>query len=308
MANTDVYELVTNRILEALDRGTVPWRQPWSSRAPLNLSSSKHYRGVNVLLLELARMSAGYDSPVWATFKQWKSAGGSVRKGEKGTVITFWKTFTPKGEDPSDPDARRIPLLRYYYVFNRAQVDGNVRMPKRTLELAALEAPAPFEAIAHAEDILEHMPNRPRMIAASDAWYAPREDTVGLPARDSFLTPAHFYATAFHELAHSTAHESRVGRPIAAVHADPVQYAREELIAEIAAAMVLGAAGVDTSETFENTAAYVDTWRRALSADPKLIIAASAGAQRAADYIRGLYELEAEDVSSSSGEAAPIAA
>ena len=305
MANTDIYQGVTNRILESLDRGTVPWRQPWASRGPINLVSAKQYRGVNVLLLELARMSAGYESPVWATFKQWKAAGGSVRRGEKGTAITFWKTFQPKRKS-ADEEPRKIPLLRQYYVFNRAQVEGDVRIPARTLELAGVDAPSPFEAIAHADDILESMPNRPRMVTASDAWYAPHEDTVGLPARDSFVSPAHFYSTAFHELAHSTAHDSRVGRPIAGIHADPAQYAREELIAEIAAAMVLGAAGVDTSETFENTAAYVDTWRRALSADPKLIIAASAGAQRAADYIRGLYELGAEDVPSSTAE--PIAA
>jgi antirestriction protein ArdC len=312
MAKKSVHEIVTDRILEALEAGTVPWRRPWrDAGAPVNLVSAKAYRGINPWLLELTAAAAGYDSPVWATFNQWKAAGGSVRKGEKGTLITFWKTLERKNA-AGELEPGRVPLLRYYYVFNLAQIDGEPKIPAKTRALLeAAGEPMPFEPSDVADAIVRGMPRRPAIGSSSSAWYSPDRDTVGMPARESFESPAHYYATLFHELTHSTAHESRVGRPIDSFSASAESYAREELIAEIGAALMLAYAGIDSSEVFENSVAYIAGWRRALTNDPRLIVSAAAAAQKAADYIRRAGELELEgkeDSSSSSSRAGELEA
>ena len=281
----DVYEMVTDRILEALENGTVPWRKPWrggtAAGSPVNLKSKKAYRGINVFVLHLQ----GFSSRYWATFKQAKDLGGKVRKGSKGTPVVFWKWIDKKGKDDDGNEIvlDRYPILRYYTVFNLDQIDG-IDDPDAK---AADDTPAKFNPIEAAEKIVDEMPNRPEITHNEPrAYYRPSTDTVNMPKPELFDVPAEYYSTIFHELTHSTGHESRLNRDgitkLAAFGDD--NYSQEELVAEMGAAFLCGHAGIE-NETIDNSAAYIDGWRKKLSTDKKLVVYAAAQAQKAADYI-----------------------
>lgn len=277
------YDVVTDRICELLERGVVPWRQPWRSiGAPRSLASGKDYRGINVFILG----SAGFSSPHWLTFKQAAERGGHVRKGEKGWPIVFWKwperaakNAAPQNEDTTS-EYGRGPLLRYYTVFNVTQCEG--------LQYPLPDAPTTVEPIAECERIVESMPKRPTIRQGGRACYMPILDTIEMPARDVFVDSAAYYATLFHELAHATGHESRLKRRPSSEprYLGDSAYAREELVAEMGSALLCGQSGIDTA-TIENSAAYIANWLKALRDDRRLVVFAAAQAQKAADFILG---------------------
>jgi antirestriction protein ArdC len=284
--STDLYAEVTDRIIAELERGVVPWRKPWAATdgsLHRNLVSGKPYRGVNQLLLSLS----SYSSPYWVTFKQAKAKGGAVRKGEKSTLIVFWKFL--RREDKATGKLTSIPMLRHYRVFNVEQCDG-------------LTVPEPveredFDPIAAAETIFADMPNRPMVGFGGDrAFYAPAFDTVQLPEREAFDSAAGFYSTAFHELVHATGHQSRLNRPEVQGGASfgSEVYSREELTAEMGAAMLCAQAGI-LDDTVKPSAAYIGSWLKVLRADRKMVLGAAGKAQRAADYILGTGFAEEDD-------------
>lgn len=283
-----VYEIITARIIEALERGVCPWRKPWactgtSGRLPFNATTSKVYRGVNVFTLAMESMLKGFNDPRWITFNQAKAIGGTVRKGEKGTPVIFWN-WVEKEKENQPEEIEKIPFLKYYTVFNVEQCDG--------LNLPELEKPAPatsFEIIDAAAAILEGMPKRPITRHSGDrACYTPSADVVILPPPEAFESPAHYYATAFHEYAHATGHECRLGRHKREEYAfhswGDENYSREELVAEFTAAFLAAEAGI-AEETLEPSASYIAGWIKHLKKDPKAAVTAAAAAQKAADFI-----------------------
>ena len=266
--------------MELLQEGTVPWKKPWKSTdGPRNLISKKPYRGINSFLLNCSP----YGSDHWLTYNQAKECGGQVRKGEKSTVVIFWKWLDAKADDEdkeSDSSVGRVPLLRYYRVFNLEQVDG-IDPPAEQKEIR------PFNPIDKAEQIIESMPNKPIIQYGGDrAYYRPFTDIIQLPPKAAFTTPAEYYSTCYHELAHSTGHASRVGRKgvTEPTYFGTHLYQQEELVAEFTASMLCGVAGIEQS-TIENSAAYIQGWINALKSDKKAAVLAAAQAQRAADYI-----------------------
>lgn len=270
-----VYEIVTSRILEELEKGQVPWRKPWRTLPPANLVSKKPYRGINVFLLALQ----GYGSQYWLTFNQAKQLGGNVRKGEHGTKIVFWKfdTFETETAD-GETEERKSAFLRYYTVFNLEQTEG----------LKALLALPPAFPIESAEEIVQGMPNPPAFEQDFQAAYIPFRDVVTMPRRTAFESQAEFYSTLFHELTHSTGHAKRLGREgfDSPQKFGSESYSREELIAEMGSAMLCGIAGIEQA-TISNSAAYLRAWIKRLKADSRLVVSAASAAQKAADYIRG---------------------
>lgn len=282
----DVYERVTDRIIEALERGVIPWRCPWDRYRglPRNLTTGKEYRGCNVFLLAIARQCAGFDSPFWLTYLQAQERGGHVRKGEKGTPIIFWKLLdkeTGETGDDGQPETDRIPLLRQYTVFNAAQCDG-IELPE-TPDVQRHD----WKPLAECERIISDMPQRPEMREGCDrACYIPSLDRVEMPHRHRFSQSGAFYSTAFHELVHATGHESRLNRRASEAPRmfGDADYSREELVAECGAAFLAGHAGIE-GETLESSAAYLKGWIDALRGDARLIVSAAAQAQRAADFI-----------------------
>jgi antirestriction protein ArdC len=266
------YALITDKVLEALDKGTVPWRKPWAGE-PTSLQTGKVYRGINYLLLGCAP----YGSPFWATYKQAQQRGGQVRKGEKSWPCVFWKWLEREGDDGK---ARRFPLLRFYRVFNSEQCDG-LELPEMA---AATRENAPIDA---AETIWANMPQRPAVVGSARACYSPQADNIGMPAREMFDASESYYSVLFHEATHSTGHESRLDRDTVRDSAFGTHdYSKEELVAEMGAAFLCGHAGIDGA-TLEQSAAYIDGWRRKISKDPKLVVDAAAKAQKAADFILG---------------------
>lgn len=284
----DVYDVITARILELLDQGIVPWRKPWrGGRAgmPKNLVSGKTYRGVNVFLLHCASVADGFDSPYWLTFRQAKARDGSVRKGEHGMPVVFWNWVEREKRDATtgETTTEEIPFLRYYTVFNVEQCEG-VEYPKADGQVPTLD----FEPIAACEAAVYGFTDKP--VIEHDghgrAFYRPSDDTVHLPDRGRFDSEHAYYATLFHELTHSTGHESRLNRRPSAEerHFGSLDYGKEELVAEMGAAFLCGHCGID-GQTIEQSAAYVDGWRRVIRQDKKLVVHAAAQAQKAADYI-----------------------
>jgi antirestriction protein ArdC len=275
----DVYAIVTDRLLAKLDEGVAPWRKPWTTSRPANLFSKKAYRGINVIMLA----SAGFASPYWVTYKQAQQHGGNVRKGEHGELVVFWtrKVKVVKDDAGEERDEVRF-ILRYYTVFNVEQTEG---LDKYLPETTTTEAVDP---IAEAEAILAGFDGPTIQLGSDSAYYSPMLDLVNVPAMGAFVGADEFYSTMFHELTHSTGHESRLAR---AGVTDPSRfgshtYAEEELVAEFGAAFLCGHAGI--SRTLDNSASYIANWKAALTENPRWAVTAAAQAQKAADAILGI--------------------
>jgi antirestriction protein ArdC len=295
----DIYGVVTERIVAQLEAGTAPWRKPWkaSTSGPRNIEGYR-YRGINVWLL----LSEGYSSPYWMTFKQAKARGGSVKKGEKSTVIVFWKRL--KVTDKDTGEDKVIPMLRYYRVFNLEQTEG-VKLPKKVTEELAAEPAEPVEVIDAGEAIVHGYADGPRVYRnGTAAFYEPNIDRVTVPGLDSFDDAAEFYSTLFHELGHSTGHQDRLGRTYGKKFGDH-EYGREELVAEMTSAFLQAEAGIEHVQA--NSAAYLANWIRALREDTRAVVVAAGAAQKAADLILGrTWEKSEAEPASSASASSPV--
>ncbi|MBS1701406.1 MAG: DUF1738 domain-containing protein [Armatimonadetes bacterium] len=282
----NLYEIVTLKIIESLNRGVVPWKKPWhdSSKMPVNLVSNKPYRGVNPWLLSAGKFA----DHRWLTFKQAQEIGATVRTGEKSTMVVFWKFPEQKMKETEEELKVQTPVLRYYNVFNVEQIDG-LSLPDEPEQHRLSDA----DRIGRAELFIDSMPNPPAIEErGTEAWYLPSRDLVRIPQLSSFDSIDSFYATKFHELVHSTGHKDRLNRSgvMVSIHFGSEEYSREELVAELGSAYCCSLLGLDGSH-LEDSASYIDGWLKSLKADPKAIVIASAQAQKAADYIRGVSYL-----------------
>jgi antirestriction protein ArdC len=280
-----VYEMVTEKIVSQLDEGVVPWRKPWIGGGPANFATGHVFRGINTWMLNAACSISGYKHNQWLTLKQCNKKKGRIKKGEHGEIVVFWKML--KRRDKETGEDKTFPLLQYTHSFNVSQCTG--------LDLSKLETAS--ETVGHkatADEVVSlYVDNGgPSLVETGEgvACYSPTKDRVTMPMRQSFLSMGGWYSTLFHEMSHSTGHQSRLARvgvtqPIAfASH----NYSKEELIAEMGAAMLCGMAGVEPE--YENSAAYIQTWRNRLEYDPKMIVQAGAAAQKAADWVLGQHE------------------
>jgi len=275
-----VYEIITERIIKQLESGVAPWHKPWTCQTPSNLITQKEYRGLNVFTLA----SQGFPSRFWLTFNQAAKLGGRIRKGEKSSPVIFWNVG--EEQETTTPDGRKETsrpfLLRYYSVFNYSQTEG-IAIPASLLQETHTN-----NTIETCEQLVTNMSDPPKFEQSDKAWYSPSKDTVGLPARGLFHSSEEFYATEFHELAHSTGHPKRLHRENFDIpaHFGSESYSKEELIAEMTAAMLCGIAGIE-QKTLENSAAYLKTWIARLKSDSRLLVSAASQAQKAADFIQG---------------------
>lgn len=277
-----VYEMVTDRIIEQLENNIIPWQKPWTGirSGAYNRITKKPYSLLNQMLLK-------FDGE-YATFKQWESLGGHVRKGEKSEIVVFWKV-QPIEEEKEDgtKEVKHIPLLRYFNVFHISQVDGVEPLPKEELK--------EIEPIENAENILHDYWTRENITiehkAGNDAYYLPSRDLIHLPLFEQFTNANEYYSTAFHESVHSTMKESRCNRAedrkgkLVAFSSE--EYSKEELIAEIGSASLMNIIGIETSKSFKNSSAYIQGWLSKLRNDVKFIVSASSKAEKAVDYILG---------------------
>jgi antirestriction protein ArdC len=272
-----VAEIITDAIIAKLEAGVCPWRKPWngSANAPRNLVTGKAYRGINAFLLACT----GFSSPYFLTFKQVQDKGGLVNKGASSFPVVFWSNVT--ATDQETGDEKTIPFMRYYRVFSVEQT--NLPIPPITDE------PLDFNPIEEAEKIVAAMPSCPEIRhGQAKAYYSPSLDYVNMPKQELFECSEKYYSVLFHELSHSTGHASRVGRKgvTESTYFGSHEYSKEELIAEMSAAFLCGEIGIAPA-TLDNSAAYIQSWLRALkSKDNKnMVITAAGAAQKAVDYI-----------------------
>jgi antirestriction protein ArdC len=243
---------------------------------PRNLVTQRPYHGINFWLLLCRKDSL----PYYLTFEQTKSLGGTIRKGEKSTMVVFWKLL--KSENEAEEE-KITPLLRYYNVFNISQTEGidEKRIPKTD----AFDHD--FNPVQKAESLICQWTNCPLILQGSNsAFYDPVSDKVCIPDPRTFFNDHQYYSTLFHELVHSTGHDKRLGR-----HArikdhkfGSHDYSQEELVAEMGASFLCGISDIQR-QTIENNVAYIKSRIRTFKDDPKVLILAGAQAQKAFDYI-----------------------
>ena len=284
----DIYSMVTDRIIEALEAGTVPWHKPWKgggSRLAISHVTGRPYSLLNQLFL-------GVQPGEYITFRQCTQEGGHVRKGEKSKFVVFWKFLEEKDEETGE--IKQIPFLRYYNVFHISQCEGI--KPRFSKPVPVL---SPAEADETAEQIIGGYVTRSGITLinreSSDAYYSPTTDTVVLPLLAQFESTAEYYSTAFHELTHSTGHASRLNRLDQAAHFGNDVYSREELVAELGAAALVNHVGLETEGSFRNNAAYIAGWLKALKDDKKLVVVAAGKAEKAVKLILGETEERSDD-------------
>ena len=271
--------------------------KPGEQRLPKNIQTDKPYRGGNSVYLSVTQTAKGYSDHRWATYKQISEMGGQVRKGETATHVLFYKFDDEKAQpQPGAPDTpasapegkaeqvhTRPPMVRCYAVFNVEQADG------LTLERTGGDAREPqpeWKAHQTAERVIQESGVHVAHVRGDRAFYNLHTDKVTLPEREQFATANGYYQTALHELGHATGHPARMDRDTlknGAGHFGSVEYAREELRAEMSAMMTGERVGVGHDGS--RGAAYVDGWIKALDQDPKEIYKAAADAQNISDYL-----------------------
>jgi antirestriction protein ArdC len=283
----DLYQRITDKIIAQLEEGQVPWVQPWGDLPgaaavgmPRNAATSRAYSGVNVLLLWAGGIEAGYPTQRWLTFRQALGLGGSVRRGEKGTPVVYANRFTPEQEraraSQAGEEARSIPFLKQYAVFNAAQCDGlpeDLYVPPPPRE--DLIEPR-FRALMEGTGLTIHL-------GGQRAFYRPADDAIVLPPPQSFFEPINFHRTAAHEMSHATAAAPRLARDLTGRYGSE-GYAREELVAEISAAYVCASLGIVPTVRHAD---YIASWLEVLRSDPRAIVQAAGLASRSADWLLG---------------------
>jgi antirestriction protein ArdC len=281
----EMYAKVTTALIEMMAQGVAPWSKPWACtgvndvNAPHNGATGRYYRGFNRMYLGLVMFENGWNDPRFMTYKQAKEQGAQVRKGEKGTPVVFNSPIEKKDKATGEVTGK-FWLVKQFTVFNVAQIDG--------LDLAAIEQPT-FEGFDEHDDA-QHLADGwfdaesiPLGHGGDRAYYSPKLDKVQMPERTDFATPEHYYQTLFHEMIHSSGHERRLKRLDHATFGDD-NYAKEELVAEIGAAMLYATAGLDR-DLMEHSAAYLKAWASKLEDDPGLLVTAANAAERAAEYV-----------------------
>ncbi|WP_262905441.1 ArdC family protein [Hymenobacter nitidus] len=276
----DVYQIVTDRVIAALEAGQIAWRKPWHAAygLPRNYVSGRAYTGINAFLLHLVG-----GTPFFLTFRQARELGGNIRKGAKGIPVIYYNVTTRTDQQTGEEE--KTPFIKYYTVFSVDDVEGvEITLPEQRQDRA-------HQPLAAAEALVANWTSGPRIEhGGAQAYYAPGPDLVNLPRPETFVSGEAYYSTLFHELTHATGHASRLDRPDLAEalrHGGRPGYAREELTAEMGAAFLCGHAGLNLSATLENTAAYLQFWLEQLRGDKKLVVQAASRAQRAAELILG---------------------
>ena len=268
----DLYKEITERIMTQMENGIIPWHKPWISGKAISRTTGKPYSLLNQMMLG--------KPGEYLTFKQCQQEGGQVKKGEKAQMVVFWKWI--EQEDKETGEKKEIPFLRYYNVFHISQCEG--LRPKYEIILPGTAEPNDaaneiiYDYLSRSDVTLNHE-------SGDRAYYRPDTDTVVIPDRQQFAETAEFYSTIFHELTHSTGHESRLNRLEKTAFFGTDTYSKEELIAEIGAATLVNHCGMETSSSFRNSTAYIQNWLSVLKNDKRFIVSAAGKAEKAINLI-----------------------
>ena len=287
----DVYSRITDRIVASLEQGVRPWHRPWNAEhaagritRPLR-HNGQPYSGINVVMLWMEAVEAGYSAPIWMTFRQAKELGAHVRKGEHGATVVYASTFRKTEEDKETGEEveRDIPFMKGYRVFNVEQIEG---LPAHYYASAVAPVLEPAQRDARAEAFFANTGVAIRH-GGNQAYYAIGSDRIQMPPFESFRDAESYYATLAHETTHWTRAKHRLDRDFGRKRWGDAGYAMEELVAELGAAFLC--ADLDlTPEVREDHAAYIQSWLEVLKDDKRAVFTAAAHAQRAADFLHSL--------------------
>lgn len=281
----NVYQIVTDRIIEELKKGYIPWQKPWMSMrlqsGAYNRITKRPYSILNQLLLQ--------HEGEYATIRQWNQLGGKIKKGSKAEIVVFWKLqeFQEEKEN-GEVEEKKVPLLRYYRVFHISAVDG----------VTPLSRPEPEEVlgIEAGDKVIREYADREHVLIreeyTDEAYYSPSRDQIVIPGKQQYKDIHEFYSTAFHEMVHSTGHKTRLDRDMSQNIFGSEGYSKEELIAEIGSAMLMCTVGIDTKQSFRNSAAYIQGWLRQIQQDERLVVSAAGKAEKAVKYILNISSEE----------------
>lgn len=282
-----IYDEITGKIISALEEGVIPWARPWEAAQYgliRNAATDRPYRGLNTMLLNLVAVLKGYFDPRWLTFRNAEKLGGSIKRGEKGVHVIFWKFLPMYGKDDDagmiadheeagNKEQKVFPFARAYTVFNVEQCDG--------LDLPAL---TPSESIIESSnelaDTILALPEIRH--GGAKACYSPSSDRITMPPRQAFDNQDFYYSTAFHEIVHWTGHPARLSRTFGTRFGNQ-DYAVEELVAEIGSAFLGSFAAIPFEEMRHPE--YINSWLQILKGDNKAIFTAAAKAQNATDFV-----------------------
>ena len=273
----DLYVQITDRIIAELEKGTIPWKKPWScSSGAISRATGKPYSVLNQLLLP--------QSGEYVTFRQAIEEGYPVKKGEKASMVYFFKFID--AEDKETGEKKQIPLLKYYSVFHISQCPG---MKPRFA--SSVQVHSDLQPDKRADQILQEYVDRSGVTLkkqqSNRAYYSPTLDTIVVPVISQFADVSEFYSTAYHEAVHSTGHPARLNRISDIANFGSESYSNEELVAEIGASYLVNAAGLETTSSLRNSAAYIKGWLSTLKNDKRLIVSAAGKAEKAVRLILG---------------------
>jgi len=287
--HNDIHQMVTDTIIQQLENGVIPWQKPWIGTngklpgLPVNFTTNKYYRGINILLLWSAAIEKNYPSDEWASFKQWQAKGEAIQKGEKGNVIVYYDTI----EKEKDGEIQKIPFLKLSKVFNRTQLVSfdTTEIPENIPLQCSVEKQNEIEQFLSdtKADIEWH---------TGGACYIPSQNKIKIPNAEYFQDTATctategYYSTIFHELTHWTGAEKRLNRTNGKKFGDN-NYATEELVAEFGAAFLCAGFGIHTIEKGDH-AGYIDSWLKVLKENKKCLFTAASEASKAYDYLHSL--------------------
>ena len=287
----DIHQEVTDTIISQLEKGTIPWRQPWQGQSskglfdlPYNMVTNNHYQGINIVLLWGATLEKNFDTAEWATFKQWSEKKESIRKGEKGSMIVYYD-FLEKEDDKGE--LQKIPYLKSYYVFNRCQLNSyNPQEAKPETDITPLvrriEVVDSF--VENTQAVIEH--------GAGGAFYRPSEDKIYMPKIEAFqdtqscTATEGYYSTLLHELVHWSGAPKRLDRAKSKRFGDN-QYAVEELVAELGSAFLCAEYDIGNVEKGDH-ANYIASWLKVLKDNKYCIVSAASEASKAVNYMKQL--------------------
>lgn len=284
----DIFAAVTDRIIDELEKGTVPWKKPWvgTGNSCISYSTGRQYSLLNCILL-------GMQAGEFITFQQALQAGGHVKKGEKSRIVVFWKPMEKENPDTGEIETHFI--LRYYNVFHLSQCEG---IQPRWRASMITEPGKDLKPDERAEKVIRGYVDRSGVkltIQKGDkAYYQPASDQVVVPLMSQYGEQAEYYSTLLHELTHSTGHVSRLNRLKDVAAFGSHDYSREELVAELGSAFLMNHVGLETTSSFSNSAAYIQGWLSALKNDKRLVVSAAGAAEKAVKYILGEQEVTEE--------------
>lgn len=283
----DLHEQVTDTIIQQLEKGVIPWHQPWKGNTvsipplPLNFSSGKRYRGINILLLWTAAINSQYTFAEWGTFKQWQQKQEAVRKGEKGNLIVYYDVL----EKEVDGEIKKFPFLKSSFVFNRCQL-ASYEASEQTVQQEPTTSLV--ERIASIENLVSRC--GAKIIHKGErACYIPSQDVIHMPPEELFLdtdtctATEGYYSTLLHELTHWTGGKTRLNREGGKKYGDK-GYATEELVAELGAAFLCAEHEISTMEKGDH-ASYINYWLQVLKDNKHCLITAASDASKAVDFL-----------------------